>query len=197
MGRRRAAASVDAPPPASVVLAYGLRTITARDRTPAGSRGPPARPGPAEPARAGLCSPTMEAPAERLASFMNSLEVPARRVGPAEWGLALDAAGYPLDLGVSIRGSLLRAQAAVLPPGLIDPHQLLYWNRQAPLVCFAENRAGEVFVCGELPAESLDADTLDRFLGLLLASATRAREFAVQNAGRVGGHPAAGTEPED
>ena len=112
---------------------------------------------------------------------MNSLDGQVRQVAPGEWGLVLDAAGFELDVGVSIRGPLLRAQAAVLPAGVIDPHQLLYWNRQAPLVCFAENRAGEVFVCGELPLESLEADVLDRFLGLLLASATRAREFAIQN----------------
>ncbi len=69
----------------------------------------------------------------------------------------------------------------MLPAGLIDPHQLLYWNRQAPLVCFAENRSREVFVCGELPLASLEVETLDQFLGLLLASATRAREFAIRN----------------
>jgi hypothetical protein len=119
---------------------------------------------------------------ERIASFLASLESEVRDVAPGEWGLTLDAAGYVLDIGLVVRGPLLRAQAAVLPPGLIDPHQLLYWNRQAPLVCFAENRAGEVFVCGELPLESLDTEMLDRFLGLLLASATRAREFAIQNA---------------
>jgi hypothetical protein len=123
----------------------------------------------------------MESAAERVQRFMASLEGRVSQVAPGEWGLALDAAGFALDVGVSIRGSLLRAQAAVLPAGVIDPHQLLYWNRQAPLICFAENQAGEVFVCGELPLESLDADTLDRFLGLLLASATRAREFAIQN----------------
>lgn len=124
----------------------------------------------------------MEAAADRIDRFMESLGTEFRRVAPGEWGLRLDAGGYPLDVGVAIRGSLLRAQAAVLPPGLIEPHQLLYWNRQAPLVCFAENRAGELFVCGELPLESLRTETLDRFLGLLLASATRAREFAVQGA---------------
>jgi hypothetical protein len=124
----------------------------------------------------------MSSPAARVSQFMSSLEIDVRDVAPDEWGLTLDAAGYPLDVGVTIRGPLLRAQAAVLPPGMIDPHQLLYWNRQAPLVCFAENRAGEVFVCGELPLESLDAETLDRFLGLLLASAARAREFVIQNA---------------
>jgi hypothetical protein len=119
---------------------------------------------------------------ERIAGFMASLDSEVRDVAAGEWGLTLDAAGYVLDVGLAIRGPLLRAQAAVLPPGLIDPHQLLYWNRQAPLICFAENRAREVFVCGELPLESLDTETLDRFLGLLLASATRAREFAIQNA---------------
>jgi hypothetical protein len=123
----------------------------------------------------------MEPAIERVNRFMASLDGPVREVAPGEWGLVLDAAGFVLDVGVSIRGSLLRAQAAVLPAGVIDPHQLLYWNRQAPLICFAENQAGEVFVCGELPLESLEADMLDRFLGLLLTSATRAREFAIQN----------------
>ncbi len=113
---------------------------------------------------------------------MSSLDGEVRELAPGQWGLVLDAAGYGLDVGVAIRGQLLRAQAGVLPAGVIDPHQLLYWNRQAPLVCFAENAAGEVFVCGELPLESLNTETLDRFLGLLLASATRAREFAIQNA---------------
>lgn len=123
----------------------------------------------------------MESAVELVSRFMSSLDGPVRQVAPGEWGLVLDAAGFTLDIGVSIRGSLLRAQAAVLPAGVIDPHQLLYWNRQAPLVCFAENQAGEVFVCGELPLDSLQADMLDRFLGLLLASATRAREFAIQS----------------
>lgn len=124
----------------------------------------------------------MDSAAERVAAYLASLETEVREVAPGEWGLVLDAAGYVLDVGVTIRGTLLRAQAAVLPSGLLDPHQLLYWNRQAPLVCFAENQAGEVFVCGEVPLQSLDAELLDRFLGLLLASATRAREFAIQAA---------------
>ena len=124
----------------------------------------------------------LDASLEPVAAYLASLETDVREVAPGEWGLVLDAAGYVLNLGLAVRGPLLRAQAAVLPPGLIDPHQLLYWNRQAPLVCFAENQAGEVIVCGELPLQSLDAEMLDRFLGLLLASATRAREFAIQTA---------------
>jgi hypothetical protein len=124
----------------------------------------------------------MDSAIDRVARFIGSLGTEVREVAPGEWGITLDAAGYVLDVGVAIRGPLLRAQAAVLPAGVIDPHQLLYWNRQAPLVCFAENRAAEVFVCGELPLESLDPEMLDRFLGLLLASATRAREFVIENA---------------
>jgi hypothetical protein len=119
--------------------------------------------------------------ADVVTRYMSSLEADVREVAPGEWGLVLDAAGYVLDVGLTIRGPLLRAQAAVLPPGLIDPHQLLYWNRQAPLICFAENQTGEVFVSGEVPLQSLDAELLDRFLGLLLASATRAREFVINS----------------
>jgi hypothetical protein len=124
----------------------------------------------------------MDLPVERVGRYLSSLETEVREVGPGEWGFVLEAAGHVLDVGLAIRGALLRAQAAVLPAGVIDPHQLLYWNRQAPLVCFAENRAGEVFVCGELPLPSLDTEMLDQFLGLLLASATRAREFVIQTA---------------
>lgn len=118
---------------------------------------------------------------QRVEGFLSSLETEVNRVADGEWGITLDAAGYVLHVGVAIRGRLLRAQAAVLPAGVIDPHQLLYWNRQAPLVAFSENLAGEVFVAGELPLDALATETLDRFLGLLLASATRAREFALRN----------------
>ncbi len=121
------------------------------------------------------------AAAARVATFIGSLEAEVHQAASGEWGIRLESAGYPLHVGVMIRGPLLRVQAAVLPAGLIDPHQLLYWNRQAPFVCFAENLAGEVFVTGELPLEQLSIETLDRFLGLLLASSTRAREFVISN----------------
>jgi len=122
----------------------------------------------------------MDLARETLAEFLGSLEAPTRELARGQWGIELEAAGMRLDVGIAIRGRLLRAQAAVLPPGLIDPNQLLYWNRQAPLVCFAQNRAGEVFLTGELPLAAVDHETLDSFLGLLLASATRARELALQ-----------------
>jgi hypothetical protein len=120
--------------------------------------------------------------AQRVAGYLDSLEAEVNDVGPGEWRIVLDAAGYVLEVAVTVRGALLRAQAAVLPPGLIEPRQLLYWNQQAPLVCFAENRDGEVLVCGEIPVQSLDLELLDRFLGLLLTSAARAREFVIRAA---------------
>jgi hypothetical protein len=128
-----------------------------------------------------MSTPEEDEATQRVEAFIGSLGVEVREAGPGQWGIALESGGYPLSVGVMIRGPLLRIQAPVLPAGLIDPHQLLYWNRQAPFVCFGENQAGEVFVSGELPLEQLSTDTLDRFLGLLLASSTRAREFATSN----------------
>ena len=136
----------------------------------------------------GLILTGMDPATEAVAAFLSGLDTEVREVAPGEWGIVLDAAGHVLDVGLAVKGSLLRAQAAVLPAEVINPHQLLYWNRQSPLVSFAQNMAGEVFVCGELPVESLRTETLDRFLGLLLANATRAREFVLQS--RAGASPA-------
>jgi hypothetical protein len=122
------------------------------------------------------------AAAEQLDGYLASLGTPVEATGEAQWRLALDAAGYALEVELAVRGPLVRARAAVLPPGLIEPRQLLFWNQQAPLVCFAENRDGEVLVCGEIPLASLDLELLDRFLGLLLTSASRAREFVIRAA---------------
>jgi hypothetical protein len=122
------------------------------------------------------------AAAQELERYLNSLGTPVETTGEERWRLVLDAAGYALEVELVVRGPLVRASAAVLPPGLIEPRQLLFWNQQAPLVCFAENRDGEVLVCGELPLAALDLELLDRFLGLLLASASRAREFVIRAA---------------
>jgi hypothetical protein len=117
--------------------------------------------------------------AQALRGCLIALGAGARETEPGRWILELDCAGHPLQIVLALRGSLMRAEAAVLPPAVIEPRQLLFWNGQAPLVCFAENRAGEVLVCGELPVAGLDAELLDRFLGLLHASATRARQFVI------------------
>ena len=101
-----------------------------------------------------------------------------RRVAPGEWGLTVDAAGWPLHVGVAIRDGLLRAQAEVLGPDAIDPHVLLRWNRDLPLVRFSHTGAGAVWVQGDVPLEAVDPIRLDGFLGLLVRVATQAREAA-------------------
>jgi hypothetical protein len=110
--------------------------------------------------------------------FVASLEGETRRVAFAEWGITVDAAGWPLHVGVAIREGLLRAQAHVVEPGRIDPHDLLRWNRQVPFVRFAHTSAGEVWIVGDLPLPAVSAAELDRFLGLLVLSATQARQAA-------------------
>jgi hypothetical protein len=110
--------------------------------------------------------------------FVASLDGETRRVAAGEWGITVDAAGWPLHVGLALRDGLLRAQAAVAAPGSLDPEDLLRWNRQVPFVRFAHTRAGEVWIQGELPPAAVTAAELDRFLGLLVLAATQARGFA-------------------
>ena len=90
----------------------------------------------------------------------------------------MDAAGWPLHVGVAIRDGLLRAQAEVVGPDSIDPHTLLHWNRGLPHARFTETRAGDVWVEADLPLEAVTAERLDGFLGLVVRVATQARERA-------------------
>ncbi|MCW3063109.1 MAG: hypothetical protein JWN32_281 [Solirubrobacterales bacterium] len=110
--------------------------------------------------------------------FVASLDGETRRVADGEWGISVDAAGWPLHVGLALRDGLLRAQAAVASPGALDPSDLLRWNRQVPLVRFSHTRAGETWIQGELPLAAVSAAELDRFLGLLVLAATQARGFA-------------------
>ncbi len=109
-------------------------------------------------------------------AFISALEGDTRRVADREWGLTVEAAGWPLHVGVAIRDGLLRAQAEVVEPGRIDPHVLLHWNRSLPLARFSHTGAGAVWVQADLPVEAVDADRLDGFLGLVVRVATQARE---------------------
>jgi Putative bacterial sensory transduction regulator len=111
-------------------------------------------------------------------AFIAGLDGETRRVAFAEWGITVDAAGWPIHIGVAIRDGLLRAQAQVIEADRIAPHDLLRWNRQIPLLRFAHTREGEVWIQGDLPLAAVDAAELDRFLGLLVLSATQAREAA-------------------
>src|SRR2546429_2038084 len=109
---------------------------------------------------------------ETVERFLAELEGDSRRVAENEWGLTVDAGGWPLHVGIALRDGLLRAQAEVIGPGRIDPHVLLHWNRGLPLVRFSHTGAGAVYVQGELPPAAVTGPQLDRFLGLLVRVAT-------------------------
>ena len=119
-----------------------------------------------------------EDPRSVVDAYIAGLEGETRQVAFAEWGLTIDAGGWPLHVGVAIRDGVLRAQAQVIEPGRIDPHDLLRWNRQLPFLRFAHTRDGEVWIQGDLPLSAVSPAELDRFLGLLVLSATQARQAA-------------------
>ena len=114
--------------------------------------------------------------------FIAGLDGDTRRVAYGEWGITLEAAGWPLHVGVALRDGLLRAQAHVAGPDRLAPHQLLVWNRQVPLVRFSHTRDGDVWVQVDLPRSSVDPGQLDGVLGLLVRVATQAREAAADPA---------------
>jgi Putative bacterial sensory transduction regulator len=116
--------------------------------------------------------------AAAIETYLEALDGETRRVAPGEWGLTVDAAGWPLHVGVALRDGLLRAQAEVVDRGRIDDHVLLHWNRSLPLVRFSHSGAGAVWVQGDLPLQAVSAARLDGFLGLLVRVAIQAREAA-------------------
>jgi Putative bacterial sensory transduction regulator len=113
-----------------------------------------------------------------IEAYLATLDADTRRVAGGEWGLTVDAAGWPLHVGVALREGLLRAQAEVVDADRIDEHVLLHWNRSLPFVRFSHTGAGAVWVQGDLPIEAVSAERLDGFLGLLVRVATQAREAA-------------------
>ena len=113
-----------------------------------------------------------------IETYLEALDGETRRVAPGEWGLTVDAAGWPLHVGVAVRDGLLRAQAEVVDRGRIDDHVLLHWNRSLPLVRFSHTGDGTVWVQGDLPLQAVSAHRLDGFLGLLVRVAIQAREAA-------------------
>jgi hypothetical protein len=133
----------------------------------------------------------MSDPRTVVAAFVASLEGETRQVAEREWGITVQAAGWPLHVGVALRDGLLRAQAAVVGPGELHEHDLLRWNRTLPLIRFAHTRAGEVWVQGDLPLAAVSPGELDRFLGLLVLSATQARQHAAGPGRDSAGSPTA------
>lgn len=116
--------------------------------------------------------------------YLRTLEAEWRSVAPGEWGLTIDAAGWPLHVGLALRDGLLRAQAEVLGPDQLDDHELLVRNRSLVLVRYAHTGAGAVWVHGELPPELVSPHWLDRLLGILVEAATVARHRAAAASSR-------------
>jgi hypothetical protein len=111
-------------------------------------------------------------------SYLEGLDADWRRLADGEWGLSLDAAGWPLHVGLALRDGLLRVQAEALAPGRIADHELLHRNRGLRLVRYAHAGDGTVWVQGEVPESAVDAALLDGLLGAVVGAAIVARERA-------------------
>lgn len=109
---------------------------------------------------------------------LQKLEVPVRRVSPTEWGLTVEAGGWPLHIGVAWRDGMLRAQAEVLGPEQVSDHELLFRNRGLTLVRYSHTSAGDVYVQGELVGELVGPPWIDRLLGALVDAAIVMRHRA-------------------
>ena len=108
-------------------------------------------------------------------AYLEGTEAEWRKVAPGEWGISVEAGGWPLHIGLALRDGLLRAQAEVVGPDQVDDHEILFRNRGLILVRYAHTGAGAVWVHGELPPELVTPTWLDRLLGLLVDAATVAR----------------------
>ena len=111
-------------------------------------------------------------------AYLATLDAEWRNVAHGEWGMTVEAAGWPLHVGLAMRDGLLRAQAEALGPDQVSDHELLYRNRSLVFVRYAHTGAGAVWVHGELPPELVTPEWLDRLLGLLVEAATVARHRA-------------------
>jgi hypothetical protein len=117
-----------------------------------------------------------------VSEFLASLDAPSREVAPGEWGLTVDAAGWPLHVGVAFRDGLLRVQCEAVGPGHVSDHELLFRNRGLALVRYAHSGAGAVWVHGELAPELVTPAWLDRLLGMLVEAAIVVRHRAASPA---------------
>src|SRR3954465_15130238 len=106
----------------------------------------------------------MGPPSAVIDAYLQGLEGDVRRVAEGEWGLSVEAGGWPLHVGVAIRDGLLRAQTQGAHPGALDNAAPLHWNRRFPLVSFGLPQSGEIWLGGELPLSAVDPEQLDRFL---------------------------------
>ncbi|WP_210493368.1 hypothetical protein [Patulibacter sp. SYSU D01012] len=118
---------------------------------------------------------------EAVEAALAPLGAAVHRPAPGEWGLRVPCAGWPLFVGVALRGGLLRAQAEVVGPGALPAAWLLHRNRRdLALVRYASSAAGATWVHGDLPAAAVTPAAVDELLGRLVAAAEVARDRAGQ-----------------
>ena len=120
--------------------------------------------------------------ADVVNEYVEGLPGETRRLGHAEWGITVApeaAGGWPLDVGLRIADGLLRAQAFVAPANdALNPWNFLHWNRQTRMVRFSCTRSGDIWMNGDVPVKELDAEAVDRLLGLIAEGAIFARNYA-------------------
>ena len=115
--------------------------------------------------------------AAQVQAFLHGLDgVGARSPAPGEWGLTLEVAGWPLDVGIALRGGWLRLQGEVCGPGQADPHGLLHRGRRSTAVRFTHTGAGAVWVQADVPESAVSPALLDELLGRLVEAAEAVRE---------------------
>jgi hypothetical protein len=125
-----------------------------------------------------VTDPEVSAAVHAVESCLEASGAPWRRVAAGEWGLRAQAGGWPLDVGIALRGGWLRIQAPVLRAGAADPAALLHRNRRLTLARLAATRAGEVWLQADLPLAGLSAALADRALGIVLEEADAVRAGA-------------------
>jgi len=107
--------------------------------------------------------------------YLAGLEADWRRLAELEWGLTVEAAGWPLHVGLAVRDGLLRAQAEALGPDRLGDHELLHRNRGMVLARYTHAGDGTVWVEADLPPAAGDAEWIDRLLGAVVEAAGVAR----------------------
>lgn len=114
-------------------------------------------------------------------TFVDELPGASRRLAHGEWGVTVSAehaAGWPLDVGITLTDGIVRAQAhALSDPEHIDPWMILWWNRQTRLARFGCTRDHEIWVHADLPVAAVDEREIDRLLGLVVEGAVAVREY--------------------
>jgi hypothetical protein len=82
-------------------------------------------------------------------------------------------------MSLRIDDQLLRVQAYALEAQEgPDPWVFLQWNRQTRIVRVACTRSGDIWVLGDLSVQAVDANGVDRLLGLVTEGVLAVRGYA-------------------